>query len=195
VIRTLARVPLVTIRHRLGASRIVFLTLALLATHTLPAVACSAGPFDPRDHTQLLVLGRARAVELGGRTSTGFIEATVTLDVIHAYRGAAPSIVRFVDGASASVDRDARTGGQVVRYNGGSGACGTLDDDPVGKYVLIALARGDDARWHANRLYGAIYADRPEYAMHRRLLERHGVRSLLGGAAPDAGAFGPVLMP
>jgi hypothetical protein len=44
----------------------VFIAMALLATHPPPAAACSVPQdFDPRDHTQLLVLGRAKSLELG----------------------------------------------------------------------------------------------------------------------------------
>lgn len=163
------------------------LAIAILLAHPEPAAACSAGPFDPRDHTQLLVLGRARAVELGSRTRIGFVEATVTLDVIHAYRGTAPSTLRFVDGASVMVERDPRTGQQMIQYAGGSGSCGTLDDDPLGQYVLIALSRGEDARWHASLLFGAIFTDRPGPAVYQWVLERHGVSLLpTGSRAPDA---------
>jgi len=170
--------------------------LALLAANPQPAAACSAGPdFDPRDHTQVLVLGRARSMELGARTAIGFVEATVTLDVVHIFRGTAASPLRFVDRNSVSIERDPRTGKPA--FSGGSGACGTIDDDPVGKYVLIALARGEDSRWHANRLFGAIYTDQPEYAMYRWLLERHGVAVpfLITGAPTDVGVFGPALAP
>lgn len=60
------------------------------------------GPdFDPRDHTQLVVLGRARSVELGASTAVGYLEATVTLKVIRAFRGATPSPLRLVDRHSA----------------------------------------------------------------------------------------------
>lgn len=174
----------------------VCIALALLVTHPLPAAACSVGPdFDPRDYTQLLVLGRARSIELGARTASGFVEATVTLDVIRLYRGNASSPLRFVDSGSASIERDPRTGKQD--FAGGSGSCGTIDDDPVGKYVLIALARGEDSRWHASRPYGAIYTDEPEYAMYRWLLERHAVAVpfLITGPVPDVGVFGPALAP
>ena len=171
------------------------LALALLASHPLPAAACSVGPFEPRDYTQLLVLGRARSIELGARTPSGFVEATVTLDVIRVFRGTAASPVRFVDHGSVTGERDPSTGEH--EFAGGSGSCGTIDDDPAGKYVLIGLARGEDTRWHANRLFGAIYTDQPEYAMYRWLLERHGVAVpfLITGAAPDVGVFGPALAP
>ena len=65
----------------------VGIALALLVTHPLQAAACSVGPSDVRDHTQLLVLGRARSIELGARTPSGFVEATITLDVIRVFRG------------------------------------------------------------------------------------------------------------
>src|SRR3990170_3851922 len=109
-------------------------------THPLPAAACSAGPFEVRDYTQLLVLGRARSIELGARTLASFVEATVTLDVMRVYYGAASSPLRFVDRTSVAAERDPRTGKVVIQFAGGSGACGTIDEDPVGKYVLIALA-------------------------------------------------------
>lgn len=175
----------------------VCFAVALLVTHPLTAAACSVGPdFDPRDYTQLLVLGRARSVELGLRTAFG-IEATVALDVIHVFRGATSSPLRFVDSRSAYAMRDPRTGTEHIEFAGDSGGCGTIDDDPVGKYVLIALARGQDSRWHANRIYGAIYTEQPEYAMYRWLLERHGVAVpfLITGPATDAGVFGPALAP
>lgn len=173
----------------------VGIALALLVSHPLPAAACSIGPFDVRDLTQLLVLGRTRSIELGPRTPSGFVEATVTLDVIRVFRGAAGSAVRFVDHGSVSLEQDPRTGRRT--FAGGSGSCGTIDDDPIGKYVLIGLARGDDLRWHANRLFGAIYTDQPDYAMYRWLLERHGVAVpfLITGPATDAGVNGPALAP
>lgn len=174
----------------------VGIALGLLVTHPLPAAACSVGPdFDPRDYTQLLVLGRARSIELGARTALGFLEATVTLDVIRVYRGASASPLRYVDSGSAGTQRNPVTG--KLDFGGGSGSCGTIDDDPIGKYVLIALARGEDSRWHANRVFGAIYTDQPEYAMYRWLLERHGVAVpfLITGPATDVGLFGPAFAP
>lgn len=169
--------------------------LALLVSDPLPAAACSAGPFEVRDHTQLLVLGRARSIELGPLRATGYVEAIVTLDVIRVYRGTAVWPLGFVDGGSVSREKDPRTGKQI--FAGGAGGCGTIDDDPVGKYVLIALARGEDSRWHANRLFGAIYTAQPEYTMYRWLLERHGVAVpfLITGPVPDVGVFGPAFAP
>jgi hypothetical protein len=149
--------------------------VVLLAAIPQPAAACSAGPsFEPREYTQLLVLGRVTSVTLGGAAPFGFREAVVSLDVVHVYRGVATTPLRFVDTASASIRRDAR-GQEVAEYAGGSGACGTIDEDPVGTYVLIALARGDDARWHANRLYGALYGETLNLPAFRWLLQRHGV--------------------
>ena len=175
----------------------ICIALALLATHPLPAVACSAPPFDPRDYTQLLVLGRARSIEIGGpHRHFGYLEATVTLDVIRAFRGATPSPLRFVDRHSAGIQLNPVTGKQELHFERG-GACGTLEDDPVGKYVLVALARGVDARWHASQLFGAIYTEQPDYAMYRWLLERHGVAVpfLITGLVTDVGSFGPALAP
>lgn len=176
----------------------IFLVGALCLSHASPAAACSGGPDpDVRSLTHVMVFGRARAVELGGPTIADFVEATVTLDVIQVLRGTAPSSLRYVDPTSAALVRDPRTGRQELTFAGGSGACGTLDDDPVGMYVLIALARGEDGRFHANRLFGAIYAARPDPGMYRWLLARHGVADpfLVGSPAPDVGAFGPMLVP
>ena len=173
------------------------IALALLVAHPLRAAACSVPQdFDPRDYTQLLVLGRARSVELGARTAVGYVEATVTLDVIRVFRGATPSPLRFVDRHSAGFQLNPVTGKQELQFVSGGG-CGTLDDDPVGKYVLIALARGEDARWHAASFYGAPYTDQPEYATYRWLLERHGVAVpfLITGPVPDVGVFGSALAP
>jgi hypothetical protein len=174
----------------------ICIALALLVTHPLPAAACSAPPLDPRDYTQLLVLGRARSIDLGARTGIGYLEATVTLDVMRVFRGATPSPLRFVDRHSAFIQLDPVTGKQELRFFSG-GACGTLDNDPVGKYVLIALARGQDARWHAASFYGAIFTDQPEYAMYRGLLERHGVAMpfLITGPVVDVSVFGAALAP
>ena len=173
------------------------LVLVLVLARPLPAAACSSGPFDPRDYTQLLVLGRVHSIELGAHTIGGFVEATVTLDIVRMFRGTASSPLRFVDSSSVSLLRDPYTGQDKIEFAGGSGACGTIDDDPVGRYVLIALAKGADSRWHANRLSGAIYTDQPDYAMYRWLLQRHGVPVpfLIIGLAPDAGVFGIALAP
>lgn len=175
----------------------VGIALVLLVAHPLRAAACSVPDgFDPRDHTQLLVLGRATSVELAARTAVGYLEATVTLDVVHVFRGTTTAPLRFVDRHSAVIQMNPVTGKQEVQFIS-AGACGTLGDDPVGKYVLIALARGEDARWHAASFYGAIYTDQPEYATYRWLLERHGeaVPFPITGPAPDAGVFGPALSP
>ena len=150
------------------------MVIALLSAFPQPAAACSAPPFDPREYAQLLVLGRVTAVTIGGSTVGDFRQAVVSLDVVHVYRGTASAPLRFVDDASISVSRDAR-GNQVVQYAGGSGACGTIDADPIGKSVLIALARDDDGRWHANRLYGALYGDALDLPAYRWLLQRFGV--------------------
>lgn len=174
----------------------VWIALALVVAHPLRAAACSVpDEFDPRDYTQLLVLGRASSVELGARTPQGFLEATVTLDVIHVYRGAATSPLRFVDSGSAAIQMNPVTGKH--EFNGGGGSCGTIDEDPVGKYVLIGLALGEDTRWHANRIYGAVYTDQPDDAMYRWVLERHAVAVpfLLTEPVADGGLFGAMLVP
>lgn len=176
----------------------ISIALALLLTHPLPAAACSVGPdYYPRDHTQLLVLGRATSIELGARTALGYLEATVTLDVIHVYRGATASPLRFVDSRSVVAEPHPQSGRVQIEFVGSGGGCGTMDEDPVGKYVLIALARGEDARWHANRIYGAIYTVQAEYAMYRWVFERHGVTLpfLITGPLTDVGLFGPALAP
>ena len=179
----------------LRKSLVACLAVTLLVAHPLPAAACSAGPFEVRDYTQLLVLGRARSIELGALKTTGFVEATVTLDVIHVYRGNAASPLRFVDHGSVSAVRNPSTGKHD--FAGGSGACGTIDDDPVGRYVLIGLERGEDLRWHASRLFGAVYSDQPDYAMYRWVFERHGVAIpfLITGPVLDVSVFGPSLVP
>ncbi len=185
----------VTISRVLRNSLAVLLALAILVSHPRPAAACSVGPFEVRDYTQLLVLGRARSVELGAPTPAGFREATVTLDVIHVYRGATASPMQFVDHGSASALRNPLTGKQ--EFAGGSGSCGTIDEDPVGKFVLIALSRSEDTRWHANRIFGAAYTEQLDYAMYRWIFERHGVAIpfLITAPVPDVGAFGPALSP
>ena len=149
--------------------------IALLAAFSQPAVACSAGPsFDSVEYTQLLVLARVSALTIGAPIVGDYRQAIVSLDVVHVYRGVVTSPLRFVDSASILVSRDAR-GQDVVQYAGGSGACGTIDADPVGKYVLIALARGGDGLWNANRLYGALYGNALDLPAFRWLLVRHGV--------------------
>ena len=124
------------------------------------------------------------------------VPATVTLDVLHVFRGTTSSPLRFVDRGSAVIQLNPVTGKQELQFERG-GACGTLDGDPVGKYVLIALAPGEDARWHAASFYGAIYTDQPDYATYRWLLERHGVALpfLITASVPDVGSFGPALAP
>jgi hypothetical protein len=160
-------------RHRLTI--VLTTVIALLSAFPQPAAACSAGPsFDPREYAPLLVLGRVRSVDIGGASLGDFRQAVVTLDLVHVYRGTAISPLQFVDSTSALVERDA-VGREVIRFAGGSGACGTIDSDPVGKSVLIALARGDDALWHANRLYGAFYGEALELPVYRWMLERFGV--------------------
>ena len=181
-------------RRSFGALRIgsaAVLVAASLIGWPRIALACS-GALDPAEYTQALIYGRVRALTVGPLAVGGFREATVTVAVEHTYRGEKATELTYVDRASVSVSADAR-GASRVDYAGGSGACGTIDADPVGKHVLIALARGDDGRWLANRLYGAIYGTRPDDFAYRWLIDRHHIpvltRSHPGLAAAPWQAF------
>ncbi len=152
----------------------VCVIVASLVAQGQPAAACSIGPFEPRDHTQLLVLGRVQSVAIGARSVGNFVDAFVTVDVLHTFRGTTSSPLVFVDRTSVFVEQDPLSQRAVTYFRGGSGACGTIDADPVGKYVLIALAR-DNEVWQANRLYGAIYSERLDDEAYRGLLQRHSI--------------------
>lgn len=152
------------------ATVLVFTVIAATLALAAPAAACSAGPFDPRAATDLLIAGRVTAIEIAPTASrTGFRRTAVTVAVDAVLRGRAPgSVVTFVDDASAYVDPLG-----VVRFAGGSGACGVLDEDPTGRYVVIALKRAPDGVLQANRLYGAAFADGPTDPGLRWVLDRH----------------------
>lgn len=159
-----------TERARLAvlALSIIAVTLALAA----PAAACSAGPdFDPRAATDLVIAGRVTGIEIAPTANqAGFHRIAVTVAVDAVLRGHAPgSVLTFVDDASVYVDPLQGT----IRFAGASGACGVLDEDPTGRYAVIALKRAPDGELLANRLYGAAFGDGPTDPGLRWVLDRH----------------------
>lgn len=154
------------------ATVLVFTVIAATLALAAPAAACSAGPdLDPRAATELLIAGRVTAIEVAPTANqAGFHRTAVTVAVDAVLRGHAPgSVVTFVDDASAYVDPLQG----AVRFAGASGACGVLDGDPTGRYVVIALKRGPDGELRANRLYGAAFGDGPTDPGLRWVLDRH----------------------
>jgi hypothetical protein len=173
----------------------IALAIGASLVHASAAAACSVGPdFDPSAATHLLVRGEVAALEIGATTVAGYREAIVTLNVAWTYRGERHSQLRYVDRTSIVVFRDPRTGRESTMFVAG-GSCGTLDVDPVGRKVLIALALGEDGRWYANQIYGAIYTDVVDHVAYRWVLERHHVPVPFLAFGGDPVTAGAVLVP
>lgn len=155
--------------------RVASITVAVLAAlllSTTPAVACSVGPdFDPRAATDLLIAGRVAGIDIAATTNeAGFRRATVTVAIDAVLRGqASDNVLKFVDDASVTIDPLRG----VPLFMGAAGSCGVLDEDPMGRYVVIALKRSNSGELIANRLYGAAFGDGPADPRLRSVLDRH----------------------
>lgn len=153
---------------------VVVLSPVLLAA---PASACSAGPFDVRAATRVLVVGRVTAIDLiqsdtqPPKGSTVWYRKLVTLEVSNVYKGAPPSTLRFWDAGFAQYFT-APDGNRTILWGGG-GDCGTIAEDVTGRYMAVALG-GPAHELVANALFGALVMDAPTDPRVADLLTRHG---------------------
>jgi hypothetical protein len=113
-----------------------------------PAYACSVGAdFNPIAESDIIVAGRVTNVAVGGKGAIeNFVEVRLTLEVDRYLKGSGPRTIEIRDLRSAMLLRQPQTGADYlnaratdVQWAGGSGACGTLDADPTGKYVVGGL--------------------------------------------------------
>lgn len=134
-------------------------------------------------------MGQVTSVEFLGESGDHAAAARVTIGVDYVLKGAVPDVVSYVDRASfiswpAGVDH---TPGNAT-YRGGGGACGTLDANPEGKYVLALFSRLDDGTLTTMRTYIA-FVDEP--GQLTAVLERYGLPAQL--PATGAGGMGSVV--
>ncbi|MBA2362031.1 MAG: hypothetical protein H0V86_00635 [Chloroflexia bacterium] len=171
---------------------VVGLVLLLVASMVLPrgVAACSGGPPGGARGTlklsEVAVVGQVTNVEFLEENGNHAESARVTIRVDHNLKGDVPNVVSYVDRASyigwaAGVEHTAEN----AMYGGGGGACGTLDFNPEGKYVLALFSRHDNGTLSTSRTY-IQFVDEPEQLT--AALERYGLPVQL----PAAGAGGMV---
>ena len=143
----------------------------------VPASACSAGPFDVRAATQMLVVGQVTGVELvvsatqPPKGSEVWYRKVVTLRVQMVLKGRAPAVLRFSDAGIARYST--LPNGQRMIDWGGGGDCSTIESDPTGRYMAVALG-GPDGDLTASILLGAVVTDNSADPRITALAARHG---------------------
>ncbi len=157
------RIPLSGDRRRLYKLVLSLLIVAGSAL-SLPVddvLACSAGPdWDPIAESEVIVEGRiadwtARhdlrpAVDQKGQLEPStFIPVELTLEVKHVFKGVLPGRFSFIDWASLTEYPGSPEG---TAWNGGGGACGTFDFDPIGATVILGLNQGESGELRSHRL-------------------------------------------
>lgn len=157
--------------------------LALLVTISplalaAPAAACSAGPFDVRAATRVLVVGRITGLELvrhdvlqPPKGSEVWYRKLVTMQVTAIYKGAPPATLRYWDAGIARY-LTMPNGSQAIDWGGG-GDCSTITEDVTGRYMAVALG-GDARELGASILLGSLVMTGPIDPRVADLLTRHG---------------------
>ena len=160
--------------HRLLLATLVALSPLLLASS---ASACSAGPFDVRAATRVLVVGRVTAIDLvrsetqPPKGSTVWYRKLVTMQVTQVYKGAPPALLRYWDAGVAQY-HTLPDGTQGISWGGG-GDCSTITEDVTGRYMAVALA-GAPTELGASILLGSLVMGGPTDPRVADLLTRHG---------------------
>ncbi len=162
--------------YRLILAALVAASPLLLAA---PANACSAGPsFDVRAATQVLVIGQVTGVELvvsatqPPKGSEVWYRKVVTVRVQVVLKGRAPADLRFSDAGIARYST--LPNGQRMIDWGGGGDCSTIESDPTGRYMAVALG-GPDGDLTASILLGAVVTDNSADPRITTLVARHGL--------------------
>lgn len=169
---------------------VVGLMVLLMASLALPrgVAACSGGPSggarEKLTISEVVVVGQATSVGFLGESEDHAAAARVTIRVDHVLKGDVPGVVSYVDRASfiswpGGVDHTPEN----ATYGGGGGACGTLNANPEGKYVLALFSRLDDGTLTTSRTY-MDFVDEP--GQLTAVLERYGLPVQL----PATGAGG-----
>lgn len=158
-----------------------WLLAALVAASPLllaaPASACSAGPFDVRAATRVLVVGRITGIELvqsetqPPKGSTVWYRKLVTMQVTQVYKGAPTTTLRYWDAGVAQYGTG--SDGKQTIFWGGGGDCSTITEDVTGRYMAVALG-GDGTQLSASILLGSLVMDGPADPRVADLLTRHG---------------------
>lgn len=138
--------------------------------------ACSGGPDCAAimPNADLIVEGRILAWEPAPDYERFgmFTPISVTVDVERVFKGEVLPGFAMIDATSLEV----RTGERQLRWYGGSGACGSFDEDPTGLYIIAALYRDDRGYYRMNRLANAFLGYEPggeqyDYAVARLTYE------------------------
>lgn len=161
----------------MGVRLLVGLIVVTVAIGAIPGrvLSCSGGPVGGPPaavrSASVVVVGRVIGLEVEGGDRER-VYARVSIQVDRFLKGSAPNPVSYVD--DRSVFRGLREG--ELFFGGSGGACGTLDYDPTGKYVLALLHRNPDGSYATVRPL-VSFADTPSGL--RRSLEIFGLSAEL----------------
>ena len=144
------------------------------------AHACSCADCDPVADAPVIVGGWVESWSENPAAQfvpPGFVAITTDLRVAQVFKGQIQSTVAVVDHASLSV--------APPGWFGSSGACGSFDENPKGKYVILGLStyEPDPSLMASNRIWLFYIGDAPQGEAYERALER---LSPLGPPAPPA---------
>lgn len=185
--------------------RVILFVLALAALLVFgqsfgggPKSVLACGGSEPFDVRQAVLIAEGwvdqvsprpdlRATTSAPKESPAFMPVELSFRPVRILRGQAARLVTFVEPRSAIPQPDGK-----LRFAGGGGSCGILDDNPTGQYGLVVFARDAAGQLITHRGQGAVFASSPNdpriEAFRADLNARLGPRSL-----PRAGAGGTAL--
>ena len=154
--------------------------VALLAVILSPLIipkavfACSTGPdFNPVESSEVIVMGTVTGWEEVSSPSgpPTFQPIRLAIQVDRMLKGPPADVLYAYDVASL-IRHD--QGPIAGKWAGAGGACGALDHDPAGKYVVLGLWRSEDGSLVTNRLRTFFIGDKTALTEEREaaILER-----------------------
>lgn len=140
---------------------------AVVADVSNVADACSCSDCDVVVDAPAIVGGRVGSWYESEIPAPGFFTTIVArIEVDQVFKGSTSDTVRVVDIASLSKSPSG--------WFGASGGCGSFDEDPTGKYIILGLEPypDDEALVRSNRLWLLYIGDEPKGEWYERALAR-----------------------
>jgi hypothetical protein len=158
------------------------------------ALACSAGPdWNAAVQADLIIVGRVTAFEVAedeaatGPASPGSLAGRLTFSVDRYLKGSGGASITAIDRASLF-----REPGGALQFVGSAGACGALDEDPLGEYWVTGFFREPTGTLRTNRLLVFAIGSGPDDGGVQSGIERVEALMREAGIAPAAtGGAGP----
>src|SRR5688572_17187836 len=137
-------------------------TLAASGVAPEKVYACStSADFNPVAESDVIVAGRVTHVTVGDKgIAPGYVQVRFTLQVDRYLKGGGPASIVVVDPRSVMLIRPGAGGTGAdylnvpltdIAWAGASGACGILDENPMGRYFAGGLRRTHPDTYDASR--------------------------------------------